>query len=164
MRPVFLSLVFVATTFGASPTASAQAADACPVTIQNDTGADGRYGDWQISTVLSPQGEVVFSPGGSGFVTPDGALGMKFPWWRGVRGTLSIEGHRLDGPAGPLRSEFVDYGPTGFQASYVIFPAPGCWEVTGRAGAASVTFVTRVVKIGDGPAWRRAPRYRTSNR
>jgi hypothetical protein len=27
--------------------------------------------------------------------------------------------------------------------------------VTGRVGDAAVTFVTRVVKIGDGPAWRR---------
>jgi hypothetical protein len=37
----------------------------------------------------------------------------------------------------------------------VIFPTPGCWEVTGRIGDASVAFVTRVVKIGDGPAGRR---------
>ena len=164
MRHMFLSIVFVATIFGAISTAWAQAADTCPVTIQNDIGADRKYADWQLSTVLWPQGEVIFRPGGSGFVTPDGALGMKFPWWRGVRGTLRIEGRRLDGPAGPLRSEFVDYGPTGFQASYVIFPTPGCWEVTGRAGEASVTFVTRVVKVGDGPGWRRAPRYRTDDR
>ena len=47
------------------------------------------------------------------------------------------------------------YGETGFQASYVIFPTPGCWEVTGRVADASVTFVTRVVKVGDGPSWRR---------
>jgi hypothetical protein len=43
----------------------------------------------------------------------------------------------------------------GFQASYVIFPTPGCWEVTGRVGDASITFVLSVIKIGDGPSWRR---------
>jgi hypothetical protein len=164
MRHVFVSIVFVATIFGAVSTASAQVPDTCPVTIQNDIGTGRRYGDWQLSTVLWEKGEFIFRPGGSGFVTPDGAVGIKYPWWRGVRGTLHIEGRRLDGPAGPLRSEFVDYGTTGFQASYVIFPTPGCWEVTGRAGDARLTFVTRIVKIGDGPSWRREPRYRSGNR
>ena len=108
----------------------------------------------------------MFRPGGSGFRTRDGALGMKFPWWRGdgVRGHLRIEGRRLDGDAPPLRSEFTDYGDRGFQASYVIFPTPGCWEVTGRAGDASITFVASVVKIGNGPAWLRDPVYRSSQR
>ena len=41
-------------------------------------------------------------------------------------------------------------GDRGFQATYIIFPTPGCWEVTGRVGDAKVTFITRVVKIGDG--------------
>lgn len=35
--------------------------------------------------------------------------------------------------------------------------AAGCWEVTGRVGEASLTFVTMVTKIGDGPAWRWTP-------
>ena len=97
-----------------------------------------------------------FRPGGAGFVTRDGSLGMKFGWWRGVSGQLRIEGHRLDAAAPPLRAEVPSgYGDRGFQATYVIFPTPGCWEVTGRVGDASVTFVTKVVKIGDGPAWRR---------
>ena len=115
MRLVFLSIVFVATIFGALSTASAQVADSCPVTIQDDIGSGRRYGDWQLSTVLWEQGEFVFKRDGSGFVTPDGALGIKVPWWRGVRGTLHIEGRRLDADAPPLRSEFVDYGDTGFQ-------------------------------------------------
>ena len=36
-----------------------------------------------------------------------------------------------------------------------MIPTPGCWEVTGRVGNASETFVTSVVKIGDGPSWHR---------
>lgn len=124
------------------------------------------YGSPQLSTLLWREGVIVFRPGGSGFRTPDEALGMKFPWWRGegVRGHLRIEGRRLDAPAPPLRSEFSDYGDRGFQATYVIFPTPGCWEVTGRAGDATITFVTSVVKIGEGPSWLRNPVYRIRGR
>jgi hypothetical protein len=71
-------------------------------------------------------------------------------------GRLRIEGRRLDASASPLRAEVPDgYGDLGFQASSVIFPTPGCWEVTGRVNDASVTFVTKVTKIADGPGWRR---------
>jgi len=38
------------------------------------------------------------------------------------------------------------YGDAGFQASGVIFPTEGCWQVTGRVGTASLTFVTVVLK------------------
>ncbi len=43
----------------------------------------------------------------------------------------------------------------GFQATHVIFPTPGCWEVTAQVGErrdSKITFVTRVVRIGEGPA------------
>ena len=124
----------------------------CAVT----TTSSGQHGDAGLSTIVFPDGEVVFKPGGPGFVTSDGALGMKFPWQRGVRGKLVITGRRLDAEAPALRSEVNNgYGDIGFQASYVIFPTPGCWEVTGHVADASVTFVTRVTKIGEGPSWRR---------
>jgi len=127
-------------------------AQKCAVTVESPVIGDSRLsvvGGW-------PNGEVVFRPGGPGFITNDGALGMKFPWQRGVRGRLTIEGRRLDGDAPPLRSEVNNgYGDIGFQATYVIFPTPGCWEVTGRVADASVTFITRVVKIGEGPSWHR---------
>jgi len=117
----------------------------------------GSYGAAGLSTFgLWPNGVVVLRPGGSGFITTDGALGMKFPWQRGVRGELTISGRRLDGDAPPLRALVpAGYGDQGFQATSLIFPTEGCWEVTGRVGDASLTFVTSVVKIGDGPAWRR---------
>lgn len=48
----------------------------------------------------------------------------------------------------PLIAEIPEgYGDTGFQASTIIFPTVGCWEVTGRAGDAELSFVTRVVKL-----------------
>jgi hypothetical protein len=55
--------------------------------------------------------------------------------------------------APPLRSHIpAGYGDIGFQATGIIFPTPGCWEVTGRVGNASLTFITKVVKVGDGPS------------
>jgi hypothetical protein len=52
------------------------------------------------------------------------------------------------------------YGDIGFQASYLIFPTPGCWAVTAQIGErddSRLTFVTKVVKFGKGPSWRRDP-------
>jgi hypothetical protein len=91
---------------------------------------------------------VIFEPGGPGFVLPDGALSMKWPWYRNnVTGQLTIEGRRLDAPAPPLRSEMpCCYGDTGFQPSALIFPTEGCWEVTGKVERAKLTFVVLVVK------------------
>lgn len=115
--------------------------------------APGLLGNAALSTSTWHDGVVTFKPGGPGFVMPDGSLGMKWGWLRGVRGALRIEGRRLDAPAAPLQSQIpCCYGDIGFQASYLIFPTPGCWEVTGRVGDASVTFVTSVVKTSAGPS------------
>jgi hypothetical protein len=144
------------------PVEAPEPAIACTVTIPNGVAAvdepasRGSHGTRQVSVALWADGSVVFRPGGPGFTTRSGALGMKFGWQRGVSGQLEIEGRRLDAVAPPLRSEVPrGYGDRGFQASYVIFPTPGCWQVTGRVEDATVTFVTRVVKVGAGPAWRR---------
>lgn len=83
---------------------------------------------------------------GSRFINKNGSVGMKFGWWRNVRGHLRITGRRLDAPAAPVRTGVTDYGMTGFQASGVIFPAAGCWQVTGKAGTATLTFVTLVIR------------------
>lgn len=160
-------LLLVATRIGAeeSRAAAAQPTGSCEVTRPNGVVAGSErpepnsYGNPQLSLGpfgLWPDGIVVFQPGGSGFITPDGSLGMKFGWTRGVRGQLRIDGRRLDAPASPLRSEIPKgYGEIGFQATALVFSTEGCWEVTGRVGDASLTFVTNVVKIGDGPSWRR---------
>jgi hypothetical protein len=106
-----------------------------------------------MSTSLDPDGTITFKPGDAGCVEPDGTMGMKFPWWRGVRGALRIEGQRLDGEAPPLRASIPrGYGPTGFQATGLLFPTAGCWEVTGRVAEERLTFVIFVEKIGAGPA------------
>jgi hypothetical protein len=39
-----------------------------------------------------------------------------------------------------------DYGLSGFQPSGIYFAGEGCWQVTARAGNATLTFVTLVAK------------------
>ncbi len=142
----------------------------CPATLPNGATPPGErpsvvdYGNGALWTQLWPDGTVVFEPGGPGSVESDGSLGMKWPWWRGVAGQLTIQGHRLDAPGAPLRAETAGgrrldtpvpadgSGTTGFQATALYFPSPGCWAVTGQVGDATLMFVTRVVKIGAGPA------------
>jgi hypothetical protein len=133
-------------------------ASTCATTLPNgetppaERPSPGHHGNGQLWVSLWSDGVVVFQPGGSGFVLPDGSLQMKFPWWRGVAGPLTISGRRIDANAPPLGAYIPHgYGDSGFQATSLIFPTPGCWEVTGRAGEASLTFTVDVVKIGDGP-------------
>lgn len=141
---------------------AAQATPTCPVAAPNGhrypdepTAGNLNLGDENLVTELWPGGRVEFKPGGPGCVEPDGYLGMKWPWWRSVRGALTIEGRRLDGSAGPLRATIPrGYGDTGFQSTGLLFAGPGCWEVTGRVGDASLSFVVLVVKTADGPATR----------
>jgi hypothetical protein len=105
-----------------------------------------------MATTLWSEGTVTFKPGGPGCGQDEG-LWMKWPWWQQGqrRQRLVIEGRRLDGAAKPLRSHVRGAYMGGFQSSALIFPTPGCWEVTGRVGDQSLTFVTRVAQIADGP-------------
>jgi len=113
-----------------------------------DVPTPNSYGNGKIWTVLWPNGTVIFRPGGSGFILEDGSLAMKWLWFRAIAGRLRIEGKRLDASAPPLRASIPDgYRGTGIQASGLIFPTEGCWEVTGRVADASLTFVTRVVRV-----------------
>ena len=131
---------------------SKNAKASCTVTKPNGNTPPGEhscpdcFGNGALWTALWPDGKVAFSRGGPGFVAEDGSLSMKFPWWRGVRGKLTITGRRLDAHAPPLRARIPEgYGDIGFQATGVIFPTVGCWEVTGKAGDASLRFVTLMV-------------------
>jgi hypothetical protein len=136
-----------------------KAPSSCPVTIgrKSDISPAEFFGfgsaHWNGNLYvggLSPDGTIVFRPDGPGSVYPDGSVGMKIAWYRGkgLRGKLAIRGKRLDAVAPPLRAEIPNgYRDTGFQASGVIFATEGCWQVTGTVADASVTFVTRVVKL-----------------
>jgi hypothetical protein len=139
----------------AAPTVPAE----CPVTVPNGLGLpgldgpQGNHGDaTALSTALWDGGPVTFKPGGPGCVAADGSLLMKWPWWRGVRGQISVRGRNLDGKSGTVRVAYVPYGETGFQASALVFPAPGCWEVTGQVADRTLSFVVAVEKIEAGPS------------
>lgn len=119
---------------------------ACPVTRPNGWAPPGStfgaefHGNGSLWVGLQPANIVVDER------QPDGAVWQKFGWFRRVVGTLTITGRRLDGPAPPLRAEVPDgYGDRDFQSSGIFFPTEGCWEVTGRAGEATLTFVTLVL-------------------
>jgi hypothetical protein len=74
-----------------------------------------------------------------------GQWATKFPWWRARPGTLTISARRLDGPGAGFQGQVPGgYGDSGFTPSGLIWPAPGCWQVTGTIGGHSLTFVTLV--------------------
>ncbi len=104
----------------------------------SDAPVERSHGNGKLWTILPPDGTVVFRSGEA----------EKFPWWRGVRGKLSIQGRRLDASAPPLRARIPEgYGDAGFQSTAIIFPTEGCWEITGKVGEASLTFVIKVVRV-----------------
>ena len=132
----------------------------CNVTAPNGV----LYGNQLLSVGpfgLWPDGTVVFRPGGAGFQTRDGFLVMKFGWTLDREGKLEVTGHRLDGDAPRLRAAIGSaIEPPNFKPSYLIFPTPGCWEVSAQISDiadSKLTFITRVVKVGEGPAGRLDP-------
>jgi hypothetical protein len=128
----------------------------CPVTLNNtripppgerprleDTTADVYYRNGRLWTILPRAGLIRERSRG------DGSIETKLPWWRGLRGRLSISGRRLDAATPRIRAHIpTGYGPIGFQASAIVFPMAGCWSVTGTAGTASLTLVTLVAAPG----------------
>ena len=144
----------LATTAAPRPVTLADARN-CPVTIGHPVPSskpwrEGLFG-WQSAYgngslwvgALWPHGVVIITPDN---VDPDGRLEMKFGWYRLTSGFLTITGRRLDTPAPPASGRASGYGLTGFNASGVIFPTEGCWQVTGRVARVTLTFVTFVIK------------------
>ena len=124
------------------------AVDPCPITHPNGSKPPGPmfgsepHGNGSIWVGLWHSNVVVWD------AQPDGSVTTKFGWWRGVSGKLRIDGRRLDAQAPPLVGHASDgYGDSGFQSSGITFPTEGCWQVTGRVGDASLTFVTLVLAV-----------------
>jgi len=120
----------------------------CTITAR---GANGWNENDALSTILPENSKFRFVPDGPGFIDHDGALGIKMGWWRTIAGSpLEITGLRIDASAPPLRAYMSPY-PEHFQATYVVFPTPGCWEVVARTGQESLTLVLAVDFIPPGP-------------
>jgi hypothetical protein len=133
----------------------------CPVTIPRGKPPVERegfnYGNEYLAAALWTRGRLVADrdPDAQtwGQVASDGSVEAKVGWWRGVSGRLAIVGERLDAPAPPLRA-FVPggYGHMGFQATGLIFPTEGCWEVVGSVAGHEISFVVLVSKRGKSPS------------
>lgn len=149
------ALMLVVATYGFRvPAAELEtpASSACAVTDSKGS----VYGNDSLAFVLPPKGTFVFRPGGPGFVEADGALGIKFGGEFRKRGTLLIRGRRVDAPAPPARAyiprSYDNY--VGGMSLFLLFPTPGCWEITGMLTGENLTFIVDVQKIGDGPSVR----------
>jgi hypothetical protein len=115
---------------------------ACAVTLPNGSEPPGVFtphgpndnpgsksylsGNGKLWTTLGPNGTVEFRTGGPGFAESDGARSMKWPWWRGTRGKLTIEGKRWMGP----RHLYAQASPTAtviqdFNRLHSYFPLQG---------------------------------------
>ena len=70
--------------------------------------------------------------------------GIKTGWFRPAGAELTITGVRLDGDAPPLSSNVPCCYPTRFQASGLIFPTEGCWEVNAEAEGETLSFIVWV--------------------
>lgn len=140
-----LSWIFLVTMF----TTSLAFAEDCAVT---PPGANGWNENGALRTVIPPDSKFRFIPDGPGFIDHDGALGIKMGWWRNIPGSqLEITGRRVDAGAPPLRAYIPSGYPEHFQASYVVFPMPGCWEIVASIGLQSLTIVLAVEFIAPGP-------------
>jgi hypothetical protein len=73
-----------------------------------------------------------------------GKEGNKVGWFRPSGTTLEITGQRRDAPAPRLEADIPCCYPTRFQATGLMFPTEGCWEVTARAADSELTFVVWV--------------------
>ena len=65
-------------------------------------------------------------------------------WVRPAGSPLVFIARRLDEPGPPIISTERHGYPTGFYFGSVELPTDGCWEITARTGASSVTFVTKI--------------------
>ena len=105
-----------------------------------------RYGTSRLWVILPTAGVLRVQ----GNQPDDGCYGTKLGWIpdRDRSLQLVVSGRRLDAP-GRMRVLGVNWGYSstgkGSPASAVGFPKAGCWRITGRAGATTVSYVVRVV-------------------
>jgi hypothetical protein len=127
----------------------------CPVTRPNQVlppsgGRDFpllRYANGFLSVRVSSDGGLLTSK------ESDGTFFQKLGWQpqRGLTGTLTVRGERLDAPSAPMKVLGVvwghdSYGRGGW-ASAVKFPSEGCWRISGRVRDITLSYVVRVIGV-----------------
>jgi hypothetical protein len=73
-----------------------------------------------------------------------GEKGNKVGWFKPENSPLVLSGQRMDAEAPPMSAHVPCCYPTRFQASGLIFPTEGCWEVRSTAGDSELSFVVFV--------------------
>lgn len=73
-----------------------------------------------------------------------GENGNKVGWFRPAGETLHISGERLDAEAAPLEAHVPCCYPTQFQATGIMFPVEGCWQVDAIAAEETLSFTVWV--------------------
>jgi hypothetical protein len=121
----------------------------CPVTTPTTELPNEAYiASWSSRWYRSDDGEL-WADAGLRF-----ADGVKVGWRKPLGAALEVTGRRLDGDAPPLTAEVPDGYADHFQASGLIFPTAGCWEVEARSADSTLTFVTAVFpKAYASPGW-----------
>jgi hypothetical protein len=166
LRPVVLALAMAACSSPGGSPAPPLAVAACPVTRAFQRPPDEVI-DWARAVGNSgrtreQEREATKSTnwaGGDGIwvvLPPDGVVtwgsptnGSKFGLFVSGSGLVTATARRMGAPTPPgvaadIGTPEEGYGPPGFIASDVTFPADGCWKVTYRIAWRSLTFVVDV--------------------
>lgn len=134
-----------------STTESPTAADECPVTqpqwatppedaaVDNEP-APGYYFVNEDRTIWAS----AWWGDASDYQLRSSQQGVKVGWFRPAGKTLNITGQRLDGEDAGFEAIVPCCYPTRFQATGLVFPTAGCWEVTAEAGGSELVFVVWV--------------------
>lgn len=146
-------VALVASGCGSSTTVRSVACSVTQPQGTRDSGASSwvNYRNQDLGVVLWPRGHLVAGelPGGGSHATinENGSIDAKQGWWRWADGRLRVSGARIDASAPPLRAHVPDgYGSDGAQPVGLTFPTTGCWQIVGRVGNASLTYVVKVTK------------------
>lgn len=137
----------------ATPAPSPSPPAVCDVTLPNGDSPPGEepsptfHGTGSLfMSGLAEDGEIVADRRS---IAEDGSIGIKLAFWRapgvGEAGDLEIIGHEVNTGAVVTPTIPDGYGQR-FQATGVIFPAEGCYEITVTSGDAVLTFVTKITK------------------
>jgi hypothetical protein len=100
-------------------------------------GIEGWYGNEAFWVLIQSGGELPAE-----FNRQTDTWQSKLPVWREAVGILKIAALRLDGPSAGFEARTSGYGLVGFNATRLIWPGLGCWQITGTVGGHSLTLVT----------------------
>jgi hypothetical protein len=145
-----LTAIFVAAA-AAARTAETRACSATPVNGRAPLGVPyDLYGNGRLA--VSTEGLILAT---ERTLNPNGTISEKFGWWAAptTMGDLRISGKRFDRAIQRTVRTHISGGldpnvPSGirFWSTIVTFPTRGCWRLTGKLGAARLTFVVIVRK------------------